>query len=338
MSTPLQTFSLYFYDILDNLLPAEAPERATLIELFGALNDKPLSELGAEMSQLFTILAHIDDSSKMAIQLGMQVPLTAYSPVAMPMKFAPTIGASVKYLCDFIHVAAPLVALEYTPDPDGATVTIVSRETMPAEAEDLVALGAMVALAVEIGAITGKRSNFSAIDLRNCPKDAVIMFRELLNITPKTGGDYNRCHIPTKVLQTPNPFADRLSFERHVAQMKELEQAQRSTASITAQVRERLMSKIETPPRFDDLAASMSMSARQLRFALAKERTSYRELLQECRVDYARAQLSNPRMSISKLAHQLGYTDVTAFNHGFKRWTGMSPTQFQAMLKSGQTD
>jgi AraC-like DNA-binding protein len=37
--------------------------------------------------------------------------------------------------------------------------------------------------------------------------------------------------------------------------------------------------------------------------------------------------LADPELAISQIAWLLGYQDVGAFSHAFKRWTGQTPGQ-----------
>lgn len=333
MESTQHTFAVYFQQIVDNMLPEGAPERDKMAALFAAFSSRPLVELGPEAAQLFDVLAGLPNSYKLIFQLGTQVPLTAYAPIAMPMKFAPTIGQSLKFLSRFMHLQAPVLSAHYEQEDGGVRVTFTMREPMTPEGELFLATGAFCALSTEIATISGNRSNLRDIHITDAPPAALALFEKLLGVRPETGHDTNSCFIERTVLDTPNPFADPLSFARYEAMYEAQEQEFQHRASIAESLKQRIFSSIENPPSFDELAAELRMSERQLRFALAKEGTNYRELLKNCRIDFARTQLANPRMSITKLAHRLGYADVTAFNHGFKRWTGLSPTQFQASLQ-----
>lgn len=335
MSASQHTFGLYFYNIVDRALPADAPQRGELVAMLAALNERPLEELTNEAIALFEILATVPDSHKLMFQLGSQVPLTAYSPLAMPMKFAPTIGEMLQFLARFVHTAAPILDVRYEPIETGARISIGTRETLSPEAESFIGIGGLVVLATEMAAITGKRANFKKVELRQCSKPAEALFKSMLNIKPEVGADRFSAEVDQSILDIKNPFADPLTFENYVEQFAAAAKERQETDSVKAEVKRRIIGSIDEPPRFDDMAASLNMTPRQLRFALSKEHANYRELLQECRIEFARAQLANPRMSVAKLAHRLGYSDVTAFNHGFKRWTGMSPTQYQRSLLSG---
>jgi AraC-like DNA-binding protein len=48
------------------------------------------------------------------------------------------------------------------------------------------------------------------------------------------------------------------------------------------------------------------------------------------RADLALRYLREPSLTISQIAWLLGFEDVSAFTHAFRRWTGMSPSRVRA--------
>jgi AraC-like DNA-binding protein len=48
------------------------------------------------------------------------------------------------------------------------------------------------------------------------------------------------------------------------------------------------------------------------------------------RADLAQRHLRDSDLSISQIAWLLGYQEVSAFTHAFKRWTGMTPREMRA--------
>jgi AraC-like DNA-binding protein len=50
------------------------------------------------------------------------------------------------------------------------------------------------------------------------------------------------------------------------------------------------------------------------------------------RRDLARQYLADPGVSISQMAWLLGYREVSAFTHAYKRWTGRTPRQARVDL------
>ena len=77
------------------------------------------------------------------------------------------------------------------------------------------------------------------------------------------------------------------------------------------------------------VAKQLGMSARSLQRRLADEGTGYNDLLTEIRAEFAKRYLSRKTVSASEVAYLLGFTEPPAFFKAFKRWTGMTPREFQ---------
>jgi AraC-like DNA-binding protein len=53
------------------------------------------------------------------------------------------------------------------------------------------------------------------------------------------------------------------------------------------------------------------------------------EILQQLRRDLALRYLDDRKLHVSKIAWLLGFHEVGAFTHAFKRWTGKTPSQLR---------
>ena len=79
----------------------------------------------------------------------------------------------------------------------------------------------------------------------------------------------------------------------------------------------------------DDVARSLGMSDRTLARRLSDEGLNFTEVLQQLRRDLAIQYLDDPKLHVSKIAWLLGFNEVSAFTHAFKRWTGKTPSQMR---------
>ena len=77
--------------------------------------------------------------------------------------------------------------------------------------------------------------------------------------------------------------------------------------------------------RSPDVARQLGMSERTLARRLGAEKTSFATVLMQLRKDLANRYLEDRSLSVSQIAWLLGYRDVSAFTHAFKRWTGTNP-------------
>ncbi len=82
--------------------------------------------------------------------------------------------------------------------------------------------------------------------------------------------------------------------------------------------------------RASEIAARLGLSQRTSARRLALEGVTFSEVLESLRGDLARQYLSDPDLSISRIAWLLGYQEVSAFTHAFKRRTGKTPREAQA--------
>jgi AraC-like DNA-binding protein len=79
-----------------------------------------------------------------------------------------------------------------------------------------------------------------------------------------------------------------------------------------------------------EIARRIGMSRRTLARKLASEDLTFSEIAEELKGDLAKHYLTGSDVPISEIAWLLGYSEVSAFTHAFKRWTGMTPRQSRA--------
>jgi len=79
----------------------------------------------------------------------------------------------------------------------------------------------------------------------------------------------------------------------------------------------------------EDVARSLGMSKRTLARRLSDEGLNFTEILQQLRRDLAVRYLDDRKLHVSKIAWLLGFNEVSAFTHAFKRWTGKTPRRMR---------
>jgi len=80
------------------------------------------------------------------------------------------------------------------------------------------------------------------------------------------------------------------------------------------------------------IAEHLQIGQQQLWRKLKEEGTSYREIRDHIKRDWAIQLLENSDFSVEAIAGELGYADVSAFHKAFKKWTGQQPGKYRAML------
>jgi AraC-like DNA-binding protein len=118
----------------------------------------------------------------------------------------------------------------------------------------------------------------------------------------------------SQLLKILTAHADDLLAERH------------SLTGLQSMVANQLASLLPSgESRAAVVARQLGMSPRSLTRHLADEGTTFGEILERLRQRLAARYLADDRMSVQQIAWLLGYSEVGAFNHAYKRWTGTAP-------------
>lgn len=83
-------------------------------------------------------------------------------------------------------------------------------------------------------------------------------------------------------------------------------------------------------PNLNQVASKLAMSPRTLRRKLGAEGVRFQDLLDNERRKVAEDYLSNSELSIQQIAEQCDFSDGQNFSQAYKRWTGISPTEYRS--------
>lgn len=86
-------------------------------------------------------------------------------------------------------------------------------------------------------------------------------------------------------------------------------------------------------PGIESISKQIGMSSRSLQRKLKQEGTSHQTLLDKIRSELSGRYLLEPDMTICEVAYLLGFSEPSAFNRAFKRWTGTTPKEYRKARK-----
>jgi len=88
--------------------------------------------------------------------------------------------------------------------------------------------------------------------------------------------------------------------------------------------------------RAGEIARRLGFGQRTFARRLSLEGLTFSEVLESLRRELAWQYLADPGLPISQIAWILGYQEISAFAHAFKRWTGKTPREVRAQQGSAQ--
>lgn len=150
---------------------------------------------------------------------------------------------------------------------------------------------------------------------------------------PFTGIVFDRSLMTKVQLNADEPFHEALRFQAE----RELARLSRQT-TFADRLREHVLDPRTTNRRDMNTAArSLGLSARSLRRKLQLEGESYTEVVDAALSTLAKRLLSDEQRTIEQTAYELGFSAPSAFHKAFKRWTGVTPSDFRRR-QHGRTD
>jgi AraC-like DNA-binding protein len=75
----------------------------------------------------------------------------------------------------------------------------------------------------------------------------------------------------------------------------------------------------------------LNTSERTLKRRLGEEGSTFRDLSQLARQARAESLIANAQLTLTEIAAELGFSDLSSFSQAFKRWTGRAPSLARPM-------
>jgi len=169
-----------------------------------------------------------------------------------------------------------------------------------------------------------------SVELRR-PRPAVIDdFERLWRAPLRFNAEHNRLRFDRasieRVLDSGNPELARLSDAVAARYLARIERH-----NMDARVRTVLTQRLQhSEPTQEEVAEILNVSARTLQRKLGDSGTTFRKILDETRHAQALAHFSMPQMSVNEVTHLLGFSCSSSFTRAFRRWTGLSPSEWRA--------
>lgn len=106
-------------------------------------------------------------------------------------------------------------------------------------------------------------------------------------------------------------------------------------APLLVDVQQRITQQLcDGNPEINAVAEQLGITTRTLQRKLSELDSSFSQLLDQTRHDLAMGYIKQPKLSLTEIAFLLGFSEQSAFNRAFKRWTQMPPAEYRKSIGS----
>jgi AraC-like DNA-binding protein len=157
-------------------------------------------------------------------------------------------------------------------------------------------------------------------------------YRQFFRAPVKFDIEQSAVVFESRWLEQPIDHAD---TTMHAILMREMEMLEsRGPGDVVEQLRRVLRLLLITNAGREEISQAkiaklFGLHPRSLNRRLSERGTSFRELLNAARYDFACQLLRDTSLEVTEVAAALDYADATAFAHAFRRWSGTSPAAWR---------
>jgi len=238
-----------------------------------------------------------------------------------------TVGEALEQLAQYAATTTEEIRLEISTQEIGTVLNfhrVLSVDQPVRQQSELATLGLIRALRK----ITNRDFSPSRIGFAHARNSGLREIHQILRCPVEFVQAVDGWVLPQRIMELPI-----LSEDSHLLQIlevhaDELLSERRTATGLRRLVEDRLISLLPSGRTQAALVAEqLGMSERSFRRRLVEEGANFGEIVDRLRHRLALRYLEDERVSLKQIAWLLGYSELGAFNHAFKRWTGTSPGQ-----------
>ncbi|MEZ5721346.1 MAG: AraC family transcriptional regulator [Paracoccaceae bacterium] len=271
------------------------------------------------------------DVTDLPLRTGASMRLDDYGALGLAFKSAATLGASYARVARFARLWTSVVV--YSLEPDGGATWFHLHRSGPRRLgmrlSNEATLASATAIAREVSPIAG----FTPLEvhLRHAAPGNISAHEAYFGCKVRFGSDRDALLISSAAMETPNRLGDK-GITRFLVDHLERELDELvDTRPLTDRTRDVIARALsEGLPKMGDVARRLGVSARSLHRRLADEGLTFRTLTEDTRREIAEGLLREEQYSIAEIAYLTGFSEQSAFNRAFKRWTGETPARFRS--------
>ena len=275
----------------------------------------------------YEIAARATRCPSFGLRLSAQRDLSFLGPLLLIFKYSETLESGLKSSVKYISVQNTGFHVSLSTNKETTSWIIKVPDALRAAGNQWVEESLLTALKM-LRIFLGDEYTPTGITFRHQSESNAARFEQYFGVAAEFSSADDALIIDTASLGISNPIADQETFRFLSAYLDS--RVNKNCDDIVGSVQALLRNLIPTGQySIDVVADQLGMHRRTLQRRLEQTGPSYAEVLEQCRSNMATDFLATSNIPMVNLAHMLGYSDQSAFNHAFRRWHGESPRSWQ---------
>jgi AraC-like DNA-binding protein len=283
----------------------------------------------SKMTRLWDMAVYMTDDQQFGLRVGARAEPSDYYVLGHTWLASATLKGALERMCRYAHVLSTAIARGDVVEEDGMIVYVESFPDPEIVVNRTADEAGIVAFFKLCEIIKRERVRPLKVELVFPQDTARGYLEEFLDCPVTWGNEREKFYFSKEEFEEPLPgfIPDVLDSTSRIAEqyLESLDQSK-----VATDVRRLLVQMLPAGKADQDAIANrLYRSTSTLQRQLSAEGTSYRDILETTRRSLAEKYLRDGDYSQAEIAYMVGFSDQSNFARAFKRWTGMSPGQFQ---------
>lgn len=319
-----------YYEALLDLLQARGcePEHALAeAKIEGSLGEGRFLSID-EIERLVLYACTYDTVDGLGLAVGSKLQVMSHGSLSVAAFTSPTIEDAIDVIIQYFGLINPIFTLRKLDHGDAIAIRLMARWQLDPEAERFHTATMMGSLYAQLRFLLGGVLPRGAILEALHPRPPGLPdWVDRIGVELRFDAEHYQLILPHEFLHHPLPLADARAHENAIRDCEELLRDFPDPERLSVTVAQLIRSRGAPYPSLEETARALSLSSRSLRRRLDEEGSSFREILEEIRMEEADRLLSDEELTITEIAHRLAYSDSGNFSRAYRRSRGMSPRE-----------
>lgn len=270
------------------------------------------------------------------LHIGEHMSLSAAGLIYQIVQTSSTVEEALQYCCDFANLGCRALPLSLRMVGSEMAIDLIPDPIWYASSPDAVhhtADGILAFTLREFQNLTHQKHHPTKVCIPYGTKENRLEYERVFKCPVHFDSDVISMYFRMEDVMQKVVTSDYTLLQILVQHAEEKLAAIQSDTGFTTVVKRSIMNMVKPQfPTIEEVAASLNLSVRSFQRKLKEFGKTYKQLLDEVRLELAKSYLKKPDLSISEIAYLLDYSEPSAFIRSFKRWTGTTPSQYKQTL------
>ncbi len=271
----------------------------------------------------------VPDRAALSVRYAQSIDLDKLGTIALAFKAAPNLRGALNRIARYQSLLSD--SIRYHLDAHG-TSTFLRQDLLYASGPGHVFSpeAGLAAIFCGVQQVAADKVTPERVTFRHDPPRDAELFGGLFSCEVTFGAEADGILFSQDCLETANKLGD-LALSEFLTKHLDAELEQLNTEPVLVRSTKQEIARVlsEGLPRMADVARELGISARSYHRKLADHGASFQTLAEETRREIAFGMLSDEANSLAEIAFLTGFSEQSAFNRAFKRWTGQTPANYR---------